>query len=319
MSLGSRLDFTQVNGDYQIQNIQRNSSLNTGVFNPRVNLKYNLNEYFQFRGGYAKGFRAPQAFNEDLHISSVSGEQKFVILSEQLEQENSNSYTASVSYQRQFGNIATQFLIESFYTEIQNPFVNVNRGRSLPNGSILEEVENGSGASVEGFNTEVVLNFSNKLNLLAGFTIQRSNYKESQVLFTNEGTSEIDSTVSLKRFIRNPTAYGSFQLTYFPTKKWQVNLSGVYTGKMLVPKVISDDGYLSITESQQFMEINFKISYPFKLANKLKMELSIGMQNIFNSYQSDFDRGPRRDSDYIYGPARPRTAFISVRLGDFLN
>jgi outer membrane receptor for ferrienterochelin and colicins len=44
------------------------------------------------------------------------------------------------------------------------------------------------------------------------------------------------------------------------------------------------------------------------------MDLSMGMQNLFNAYQSDFDTGPYRDSNYIYGPARPRTVWVGVVL-----
>jgi len=47
------------------------------------------------------------------------------------------------------------------------------------------------------------------------------------------------------------------------------------------------------------------------------LELSGGVQNAFNAYQDDFDTGPRRDSDYVYGPARPRTYFLGLKIGDF--
>lgn len=38
------------------------------------------------------------------------------------------------------------------------------------------------------------------------------------------------------------------------------------------------------------------------------------MQNIFNSYQSDFDKGYQRDSGYIYGPTMPRSIFAELKL-----
>jgi outer membrane receptor for ferrienterochelin and colicins len=47
------------------------------------------------------------------------------------------------------------------------------------------------------------------------------------------------------------------------------------------------------------------------------VELSGGVQNIFDSYQDDFETGALRDSDYIYGPNRPRTFFIGLKFGDF--
>jgi len=52
------------------------------------------------------------------------------------------------------------------------------------------------------------------------------------------------------------------------------------------------------------------------LSKNLKMTLSTGVQNIFNSYQDDFQIGPLRDSDYVYGPAKPRTFFVGITLGN---
>ena len=43
-------------------------------------------------------------------------------------------------------------------------------------------------------------------------------------------------------------------------------------------------------------------------------DLYVGIKNIFNQYQSDFDIGKSRDSNYIYGPAQPRTTYFGVRL-----
>jgi outer membrane receptor for ferrienterochelin and colicins len=69
--LGGRYDISNVDGIYTIGGIDRTANVNVGVFSPRATLLYKVNENLRFRGGYARGFRAPQAFNEDLHISSV--------------------------------------------------------------------------------------------------------------------------------------------------------------------------------------------------------------------------------------------------------
>jgi outer membrane receptor for ferrienterochelin and colicins len=47
------------------------------------------------------------------------------------------------------------------------------------------------------------------------------------------------------------------------------------------------------------------------------MTFSLGAKNIFNSFQDDFDSGPTRDSDYVYGPGAPRTFFLGVKIGKF--
>ena len=116
--LGARLDHVNVDGFYAIQDIVRLSNVSEIVLNPRLTILYNINEELQFRGGYARGFRAPQAFNEDLHISSVSGEQRFVILSNNLESEFSNAFTASFNYTKDFNKAQMNFLAEGFYTTL---------------------------------------------------------------------------------------------------------------------------------------------------------------------------------------------------------
>ena len=45
--------------------------------------------------------------------------------------------------------------------------------------------------------------------------------------------------------------------------------------------------------------------------------LSFGVKNLFDSFQEDFDVGPTRDSDYVYGPIAPRTIFIGLKFGKF--
>ena len=54
--------------------------------------------------------------------------------------------------------------------------------------------------------------------------------------------------------------------------------------------------------------------YDLPLSSSLTMQLSAGVQNIFNAYQTDFDQGWNRDSNYIYGPSQPRSVFLGVKM-----
>ena len=44
----------------------------------------------------------------------------------------------------------------------------------------------------------------------------------------------------------------------------------------------------------------------------MNLQINAGIQNIFNAYQDDFDKGADRDSGYIYGPSLPRSFFVGV-------
>ena len=43
-----------------------------------------------------------------------------------------------------------------------------------------------------------------------------------------------------------------------------------------------------------------------RIYKEITMQLYGGVQNLFNAYQKDFDKGVDRDSGYIYGPSLPR-------------
>jgi outer membrane receptor for ferrienterochelin and colicins len=80
-------------------------------------------------------------------------------------------------------------------------------------------------------------------------------------------------------------------------------------------------GYIEndrLEKTEDFMEVNFKTAYIFELAKSFQLELNLGVQNIFNQYQQDFDMGVDRDANYVYGPSRPRTVFVGLKFGNKL-
>ena len=67
--------------------------------------------------------------------------------------------------------------------------------------------------------------------------------------------------------------------------------------------------------TESFFDASLKFTYTFRLYNRVNLDVSAGVSNIFNSYQNDFDRGPLRDSGYMYGPMLPRCINFGVSLG----
>ena len=61
-----------------------------------------------------------------------------------------------------------------------------------------------------------------------------------------------------------------------------------------------------------FFDMNIRLSYDVRIYKEITMQLYGGVQNLFNAYQKDFDKGVDRDSGYIYGPSLP-AAGSSVR------
>ena len=65
------------------------------IFSPRANLRYNQSDNVNHRSSYSYGFRAPQAFDEDLHIDNVGGTVSMIRLADDLRVEKSQSISIS--------------------------------------------------------------------------------------------------------------------------------------------------------------------------------------------------------------------------------
>ena len=60
---------------------------------PRANVLFDVFKGSQLRVSYARGFRAPQIFDEDLHIEASTARRITHELADDLTEEKSNSYT----------------------------------------------------------------------------------------------------------------------------------------------------------------------------------------------------------------------------------
>jgi len=276
------------------------------IFSPRANVRFNPTEDVNIRASYSSGFRAPQAFDEDLHITAVGGDVMIINLAPDLKEENSQSLSASVDYYKRFGAVQTNFLVEGFYTDLRNVFVLEENGHDKE-GNILMERRNGKGARVMGVNMEAKMAYA-WMQIQAGATVQRSRYKEP------EQWSENESVEPQKKMFRSPDVYGYFTSTFTPVKRLTASLTGTYTGSMLVQHF---EGYIPEDREEKtpdFFDMNIKLAYDFPLLKSVTLQLNGGIQNIFNAYQSDFDKGPQRDAGYIYGPGVPRSYFIGCKI-----
>ncbi len=291
--------------------VDQHNLINKLIISPRANILIRLTTDLTSRITYSKGFRAPQAFDEDLHIAAVNGEVMLISLAENLRTESSHSVSSSLDYYVNFWGISANIMTEGFYTKLFDVFVNEEIGTDTE-GNLLVERRNGSGAEVYGINSEARIAFSRKFEGQFGFTTQRSLY------VLPEKWSDSEQLQAVRNMFRTPDNYGYFTLNYAPVSVLNTSLSGVYTGSMYVPHYA---GYIAedhLLMSNTFFELNFKIAYDIKIGNLMTLQLNGGIQNITNSYQSDFDKGANRDAGFIYGPSRPRTVFFGLKIGNGL-
>lgn len=286
--------------------LDKHNVLDNVVFSPRMNLKYNFTKDLNWRGSYAAGFRAPQAFDEDLHIDAVGGTVKLIEIAENLRPEYSHTFSTSFDYYLKLGSVETNLLVEGFSTRINDIFILVEQGKNAA-GQIIMQRQNGSGARVSGINLEGKVAPSPKYQLQFGFTLQQSIYDVA------ESWSNDKNVPAERKMLRTPSDYGYFSMSYNVTKKFLLNATGTYTGSMLAPHFAGFIANDRLEETPSFADINLKATYDFRL-NGIAMQVSGGAKNIFNNYQQDLDKGALRDAGYIYGPSLPRSFFVGLKF-----
>ncbi|MDT7827520.1 TonB-dependent receptor [Pricia sp. S334] len=288
--------------------IDKHNLVDNAIFSPRLSLLYKLRETTQFRLGWGTGFRAPQAFDTDLHIAFAGGGVSRISLAEDLEEERSNSYTASINFDKASEHFIGGFTLEGFYTDLNDAFYQFPLGQD-EFGERFEK-RNGTGATVKGITLEARANYDYLLELEAGFTLQSSRF--------NDAVENIEGLPAKKEFLRTPNDYGYATLTYSPLEKLTASANLIYTGKMDIIHFAGEGTGQDVDEydvTPTFTELSLRAGYTIDVPQlKTGLELFGGVKNVTNSYQNDFDLGKNRDSNYVYGPAAPRTVFAGIKI-----
>lgn len=290
--------------------IDKHSMIHDAIISPRVNIRFNPTENLNFRASYSTGFRSPQAYDEDFHVAIVGGERVVTVLAPGLKQESSQSVSLSADLYHRFGNVQTNLLVEGFFTDLRDVFALRQLESPDAEGNAVLERYNGSGARVMGVNIEAKAFFSNRFDIQGGVTMQRSRYKKA------ESWSDNPDVPAEKRMFRTPDIYGYFTANWGITRSLRASITGTGTGPMLVQHLAGSGTTTDIAvDTKSFIDASVKLTYTFRLYNRVDLDLTAGVSNIFNSYQSDFDRGPLRDSGYIYGPTLPRCVNVGISFG----
>lgn len=288
--------------------LDKHNLVDNVIFSPRVNLLWKPSDKLQGRLTWSTGFRAPQAYDEDLHVAAVGGEAMIIRLADGLKPERSNSFSGSVDWSFNIGHFQSDLLVEGFYTSLNDVFYLTGIGKDADTGAEIQERRNGYGARVYGANIDYKIAHGREAQLQLGFTLQQSRYTEAV------NWSEDSDVAPIKRMPRTPDYYGYFTFTSAPLKNFDFSFSGIYTGPMVVPHFA---GYIEkdrLEHTPNFMELNLKLNYTFVLNDHLKLQVNGGVQNMFNAFQKDLDKGALRDSKYFYGPTQPRTYFIGIKF-----
>ena len=287
--------------------LEQHSLLDKPVFSPRANIRYTPIEPIILRLSYASGYRAPQIYEEDLHVGAVGGEVSLITLDENLKPEYSHSISGSIDMYKRFGKWDLNLTLEGFFTQLNDVFTLVENGHDAQ-GNLLLTRTNASGARVAGMNIEAKVGFGHLLTFQAGYTYNHSRYIEPLQW------SENPNIAPQRRMFRTPDHYGYFLCNIEPVEHFHIVTNGKVTGNMLVQHFA---GYVPEDEevtTPTFFEWDIKLCYDIPLYKHYTLEINAGVKNILDQFQSDLDKGMDRDAGFIYGPATPRTFFAGINL-----
>ena len=283
------------------------------IISPRANIRYSPIEAVGLRLSYSSGYRAPQTYNEDLHIDALNHSISLIELAKDLRPEYSHSISGSVDLYHSFGRLQTNLLLEGFYTMLDDVFILEKMGESVGTDAegnpitIINNVRrNAAGATVGGLTAELKLGIRDIFEIQMGYTFQKSRYREPE-----KWSDELEGQT---RMFRTPDHYGYLSSNFNIYKGLKASLFGTYTGPMLVQHnagMLPND---TETLTESFFDVGAKFSYTFHITSVISLEVNAGVKNIFDEYQKDLDFGAVKDASYLYGPALPRTYFVGVKI-----
>lgn len=285
--------------------LEKHNLLTKPVCTPRATFRYTPIEGLVLRAGYSSGYRAPQAYDEDLHVAAVGGNVSLITLDPNLKPEYSHSATLSADWYHQWGKWELNLTAEGFYTYLQDVFFLREDGID-PAGNILFTRTNAPGAWVGGLNVEGKLVYGQWFTFQIGYTFQQSRYTVAQ-----QWSADVPAQ---KRMLHTPDNYGYVLLDVHPVKDFTISINGKATGSMLVPHLA---GYIAQDEetlTPSFWDLGIRLAYDVHLYKHYCLEISCGVKNVLDQFQKDLDKGPYRDAGYIYGPSIPRTYFAGLAL-----
>ncbi|MBP5477505.1 MAG: TonB-dependent receptor [Paludibacteraceae bacterium] len=288
--------------------LEKHNMLRKPVCTPRATVRYTPIEGLVLRAGYSSGYRAPQAYDEDLHVAAVGGQVSLISLDPNLRPEYSHSATLSTDWYKRFGHWELNLTGEGFYTFLKDVFFLREDGFDSTENLLLTRT-NASGAWVGGMNLEGKVSYqlsAFSFQLSAGYTFQQSRYMEPQQ-WSPDVTAQ-------KRMLRTPDNYGYLLLDIKPIHALTISINGKATGSMIVPHMAGFVAQDEETKTPSFWELGLRLAYEIHLYKHYSLEISGGVKNVLDQFQRDLDQGPNRDANYIYGPSTPRTYFVGLSM-----
>lgn len=249
------------------------SAVDGGIFSPRAALRYHISDGLTVRASVASGFRGPQVFDEDLHITQAGAEAQVIRNSPDLQEESSRNTLAGIEWNTEL-NSGGRFLVEAniFKTDLEDTFL--VQETDDPNTGQFEFTRSNYGeATVDGIEVNLGFAPSARFKIEGGFVFQNSEFDEPEEDF---GT---------KNFFRTPDEYGVFSLFWKTPIDVDFSLGAIFTGEMDVPQYEGpgiDEPVLEKSPTFTTLDVRLAKVFASKSEPTTKWKYSLGAKNITN-------------------------------------
>lgn len=276
------------------------------IHSPRLAYKFTPNRNHIFRASFGTGFRVVNLFTED--HAALTGARK-VIIKNDLNPEK--SYNANLNYVYNktvgFGNFNLD--ASAFYSYFTNKII--GDFESDPNLIIYDNLDGHAVSRGLALNIDILFSIPLRANIgISHIDVYRTEKNEDLA------TQKIQQ-------LHAPKWSGNYTLSYTFPKKWMVDLTGTWYGKMRLPILPND---FRPEYSKTYMLTNIQITKTLK-----QFEIYGGLKNIFNFIPKNpimrsfdpFDKnvddpinnpnGYTFDTGYNYAPLQGIRGFLGLR------
>ncbi len=259
------------------------TSFKQTTINPRLAIRYNLNEHITLRANAGTGFRAPYGFSEDLHLCSGSPR---VWKSPDLRPEKSYSGNLSADYYGHHFQISGNL----FYTYLKDKIDFDDASSEAQALGYTYQWNNIDDATVAGVELSILMNPVRDLNIGLDFTFNDGRYRNVRAGWDTTSYREISRYIP--RFAQTT---GGVKVEYSP-KSWFFSVNADYQGKMYIDYNSEENPETSkIKQTKPYILVNAKVS---KSLGQI-FNLYVGCKNIFSYIQ---DEKHLDDAAFIYAP-----------------
>jgi outer membrane receptor for ferrienterochelin and colicins len=279
----------------------RHTAVNRMIASPRVAVMWSPQPALDIRASIARGFRAPQVFDEDLHLSSVGGESRLIRLSPTLTEERSTNVMLGAEWKPVAGPGQALIEVNGFSTRLTELF-----HARLDDDPLTDELDflkvNFGGARVYGLELNLGWGIGDAFVLQGGIVEQRARFDTPEPDFGS------------RSFFRTPERYGNVMVTWKPHHVADLFAGVRYIGPMSVPHYAGVIPVDRLERSPSFVTLDAGSSFELGHWDGRTVTLTLNARNLTNAYQKDVEQGALRDAAYVYGPRFPRSIGMGLRV-----